>query len=149
LHHPPPKPALAGGPSFSLEPRPGQNVASVIICPANWHIFFPEIPLLPSRSVLFLILVLATAAFAQQPSSTRNPKPAPEQQKSSAEEPSTSKVPSPTSKEPQAASRHPEESRPEAAKEAAEKKEEEHYDMTEVPPVVTHHQITLDGRPLR
>ena len=30
-----------------------------------------------------------------------------------------------------------------------DKDKEEHYDMTEVPPVVTHHQITVDGRPLR
>jgi carboxypeptidase C (cathepsin A) len=28
-------------------------------------------------------------------------------------------------------------------------KKEEHYDMTEVPPVVTHHQITVDGKTLK
>lgn len=28
-----------------------------------------------------------------------------------------------------------------------EKDKEEHYDMTEVPPVVTHHQITVEGKP--
>ena len=30
-----------------------------------------------------------------------------------------------------------------------EKDKEERYDMTEVPPVVTHHQITVDGKPLK
>src|SRR5581483_6054710 len=30
-----------------------------------------------------------------------------------------------------------------------EDKKEEHYDMTEVAPVVTHHQITLDGKALK
>ncbi len=30
-----------------------------------------------------------------------------------------------------------------------EKDKEEHFDMTEVPPVVTHHQITVDGRLLK
>jgi carboxypeptidase C (cathepsin A) len=45
----------------------------------------------------------------------------------------------------------PPQAKPEAAKEApgpaADK--EEHYDMTEVPPVATHHQATLDGKPLK
>ena len=30
-----------------------------------------------------------------------------------------------------------------------ERDKEEHYDMTEVPPVVTHHQITVDGKTLK
>src|SRR4029077_8055813 len=30
-----------------------------------------------------------------------------------------------------------------------DKDKEEHYDMTEVPPVVTHHQITVDGKLLK
>jgi carboxypeptidase C (cathepsin A) len=36
---------------------------------------------------------------------------------------------------------------PPAAKDKDDK--EEHFDMGELPPVVTHHQITLDGKPLR
>src|SRR5262244_3899343 len=40
--------------------------------------------------------------------------------------------------------------KPEPAKDAdKDKDKEEHYDMTEVPPVVTHHQITLDGKVLK
>ncbi|HXZ80259.1 MAG TPA: peptidase S10 [Terriglobales bacterium] len=106
--------------------------------------------MLPSKLALFLTLVFAITAFTQQPSAARNPKPAPDEpQKSQSEEP-PSKVPtSAAARESQPSARHAEEPKPEAAKEAAEKKEEEHYDMTEVAPVVTHHQITLDGRPLR
>ncbi|MBV9341576.1 MAG: peptidase S10 [Acidobacteria bacterium] len=32
---------------------------------------------------------------------------------------------------------------------AGEEKKEEHYDMTEVPPLVTHHQITVEGKTLK
>ncbi len=42
----------------------------------------------------------------------------------------------------------PEEHKPDAAKDASTDKEE-HYDVTEVPPVVTHHQITVDGKLLK
>jgi hypothetical protein len=30
-----------------------------------------------------------------------------------------------------------------------EDKKEEHFDVSEVPPVITHHQITLNGKPLK
>src|SRR6202049_4432915 len=42
----------------------------------------------------------------------------------------------------------PEEHKPDAAKDASTDKEE-HYDVSEVPPVVTHHQITVDGKLLK
>jgi len=39
-----------------------------------------------------------------------------------------------------------EETKPETEKAApADKEKEEHYDVTEVPPVVTHHQVTVEG----
>jgi len=41
-----------------------------------------------------------------------------------------------------------EEHKPDAAKDASIDKEE-HYDVSEVPPVVTHHQITVDGKLLK
>ena len=43
-----------------------------------------------------------------------------------------------------------EEQKPEAAKESGDraKDKEEHFDMTEVAPIVTHHQITVNGKPL-
>jgi carboxypeptidase C (cathepsin A) len=42
----------------------------------------------------------------------------------------------------------PPERKPEVGKETPGEKEE-HYDMTEVPPTVTHHQITVDGKVLK
>jgi carboxypeptidase C (cathepsin A) len=42
----------------------------------------------------------------------------------------------------------PEEHKPDAAKDASTDKEE-HFDVSEVPPVVTHHQITVDGKLLK
>jgi len=41
-----------------------------------------------------------------------------------------------------------EEHKPDAAKDASTDKEE-HYDVSEVPPVVTHHQLTVDGKLLK
>lgn len=51
----------------------------------------------------------------------------------------------------QAATAPSAQAKPEAPKEAGEKSadKEEHYDMTEVAPVVTHHQVTLDGKALK
>jgi len=43
-----------------------------------------------------------------------------------------------------------EETKPETEKAApADKEKEEHYDVTEVPPVVTHHQVTVEGKLLK
>ncbi len=71
---------------------------------------------------LFLIVALATAAFAQQ-------KP-----------PEEKATPTPTPTPRPAASPHPE--RPSAGPEPKEL----NFDMTEVPPVVTHHQVQVAGR---
>ncbi len=37
----------------------------------------------------------------------------------------------------------------EPGKEATDKDKDEHFDVSEVPPVVTHHQITVDGKLLK
>jgi len=96
----------------------------------------------------FAVLLIATVAslgFAQhnenQPSAQSQPsaqqkkqqKP-PQQQKP--EEPAKATEPTPAQPSPQ-------------EPKAGEDKKEEHYDMTEVPPVVTHHQMTLDGKVLK
>jgi carboxypeptidase C (cathepsin A) len=64
-------------------------------------------------------------------------------------------------KKPAAAAEKPAETKPEAESKPAahesshesmgdkDKDKEEHYDMTEQPPVVTHHTITVDGKPLK
>jgi carboxypeptidase C (cathepsin A) len=105
-------------------------------------------------SNLFIIVVLicltaslCRTSFAQQPASAKPAPAAPKKQPAlqPAEKPAESTV------------------KPEAAPEAKltaqqssgdrdrdkEKDKEEHYDMTEVAPVVTHHQITVDGKPLK
>lgn len=78
-------------------------------------------------------------SFAQQPdpSKTATPKkPAP----TSSEKPAESSI------KPEAA---PEQKPAPAASGDKEKDKEEHYDMTEVAPVVTHHQITVDGKAVK
>ena len=71
---------------------------------------------------LLLVLALATAAFAQQ-------KP-----------PDEKATPTPTPTPHPAATPHPEHAS------AAEEAKELRFDMTEVPPVVTHHQVQVAGR---
>ncbi len=84
--------------------------------------------------VSFCVMSFAQQADAPKPLASKKPAPA-------VEKPAESAV------KPEAAS----EQKP-AAREAAgdkEKDKEEHYDMTEAAPVVTHHQITVDGRVLK
>src|SRR5271169_1451015 len=86
-----------------------------------------------------------TTSIAQQADSPKPPaakKPAPA---ASAEKPAESAAKPDAAAEPKAAPR-------EAAGDRdrdKEKDKEEHYDMTEVAPVVTHHQITVDGKLLK
>jgi carboxypeptidase C (cathepsin A) len=85
------------------------------------------------------LLALATVAFAQQPTSPG----------SQAETPSSAQPPggrTPAAR-PQETAR-PEERRSEAQRADAGDKEE-HFDMTEVPPVVSRHQVTVNGKLLK
>jgi carboxypeptidase C (cathepsin A) len=77
---------------------------------------------------LFLIFALATAAFAQQ-------KPPDEKAAAAQSTPTPTPAPHP------APSPHPDRA-------AGEEPKDLHFDMTEVPPVVTHHQIQVGGRAL-
>jgi len=98
----------------------------------------------PFLAVSATVLVFAASTFvrsyAQQ---SDNPKP-----------PTAKKQPSePAAEKPAEPPAKPESlERPAAAHEAPadkEKDKEEHYDMTETAPVVTHHQITVDGKLLK
>lgn len=82
---------------------------------------------------------LCSNSFAQQ---SDNPKPSANRKQQAAQ--SSEKLPENAPK-----TEAPAESKP--AHEAAADKEskEGHYDMTEVPPVITHHQITVDGKLLK
>ena len=88
-----------------------------------------------------VLVCLCAGALAQQnqtPDKTKKNKPEAAQPQKPAEQapPSTPAQPAPQA-----------EAKPEAGHEKDEKAE--HFDMTEVPPVVTHHQMTLDGKVLR
>ena len=91
---------------------------------------------------LIFAIFCATASFAQQPEPPKAAaakKPAPGQ---SAEKPSESALKSEAAAEPRPAQR-------EAAPDNKDKDKEEHYDMTEVAPAVSHHQITVEGKLLK
>src|SRR5580704_9943372 len=84
---------------------------------------------------------VCTNSFAQQPDSAK---------------PATSSAKKPVAQSPEKPAENP--AKTEAAPEPkpsphessdGKDSKEEHYDMTEMPPVVTHHQITVDGKLLK
>jgi len=94
-----------------------------------------------------VVCALLTGAVAQHPEHQAKEEKA--KQQPSAKTPE--KKPEPTAKA-EPATPQSEEPKPEAAKESPgdkDKDKEERYDMTEVAPVVTHHQVTVDGKPLK
>ena len=101
---------------------------------------------------LMISALLATAGLAQQsqPSqetSSENPKQATSKEKKGKKE--TKETPEPTPAVPEA--KTPESSKPESPKPdtgEGDKEKEEHYDVSEVPPVVTRHQISVNGKQL-
>ena len=93
-----------------------------------------------SAVLILLFSSVPSTSFAQQ---SDTPKPA-----------QTKQPASPPAGKPEATTSKPElpaaEPKPPIREAPADTKErEEHYDMTETPPVVTHHQITVDGRLLK
>jgi len=94
-----------------------------------------------SASVLvFLFCLTCNVSLAQQPDTSKQPAPKKQTPAPPAEKPAE------TAPKPETPPERP------AIREASgdrDKDKEEHYDMTEVPPVVTHHQITVDGKPLK
>jgi carboxypeptidase C (cathepsin A) len=100
-----------------------------------------------SRSIVVLLLLsLWIPALSQQSNSTQVPDTS--KTKKTKSEPAT--PPAPETKPPEQPARP--EAKPEPPKEAGGEKpndKEEHYDMTEIAPVVTHHQTTVDGKALR
>jgi carboxypeptidase C (cathepsin A) len=90
---------------------------------------------------LLALLFISLTAFTQQPEATRNPASSKTTPKK------TQPVSAPEGKPEEAAFPAPE-SKPDANKQPSADKEV-HFDMTEVPPIVTHHEITLEGKALR
>ncbi|MGH9747473.1 MAG: S10 family peptidase [Candidatus Acidiferrales bacterium] len=102
------------------------------------------------RFVLTVVLgsvVLSGAAFAQ--STSDKSQAAPSKKAAAAAKTAEKKPPEPAT--PAATSTEPTPAAPPAA--AADidkgKSNEMHFDVSEVPPVVTHHQITMNGKPLK
>jgi carboxypeptidase C (cathepsin A) len=91
-----------------------------------------------------LALLFSVSSLSQQSSSSQPNEPA--KGKKSKPEPAQ---PAPETKpqEPPAPAAKPEPPRETPAGKQDDK--EEHYDMTEIPPVMTHHQITFDGKVLK
>jgi carboxypeptidase C (cathepsin A) len=85
--------------------------------------------------------ILTTFSFAQQ-----NTSPKPNQKKQPAAQASTEPADSPAAKPATSSEQKP--PAPQAFSDK-EKDKEEHFDMTEVPPIATHHQITVDGKTLK
>jgi carboxypeptidase C (cathepsin A) len=87
-------------------------------------------------------LLICNFSFAQQAQSTKPAAP-----RKQATTPPPAEKPAETTPKPEL----PQEQKPAIHEAPADKDKdkEERYDMTEVPPVVTHHQITVDGKALK
>jgi carboxypeptidase C (cathepsin A) len=92
--------------------------------------------------ILVLTLALLGTGMAQQTDSTTPPDSS-KQTKNKTAPPTPAKT---TEAKPEPAAPPP---ASEPAKEGSEKEKEERFDMTEVAPVVTHHQMTLNGQLLK
>ena len=97
-------------------------------------------------AAIFFSLLLSTAVLAQS-NTTQNQAPAAKK----SEQPAAAK--SPEKNPPENAAKNPEaaassEEKP-AKEHSGDKENEEHFDMAEIAPIVTHHQITVDGKLLK
>src|SRR5215469_826428 len=93
---------------------------------------------------LMLVLLMCVSSFSQQSSSSRASDSA--KTKKAKPEPAAQPAPAPKAQEQPAPAAKPE---PPKETPAGKDDREEHYDMTEIAPVVTHHPMTLDGKLLR
>ncbi len=92
--------------------------------------------------LLFLLAAaLSVGSLAQQPDTTKTPEAPRSSEKKKPEAPSSTPASQAKTPEQPAAP----ETKPEAGKDSAE----EHYEMAEVAPIVTRHQVTVDGKVLR
>jgi len=97
---------------------------------------------------LLSAVALCIGAVSQQPSSSTPPPETARAKKNKNEPAATAKTPEPAAQSQPTTPPPPAlPAKPEPGKEAdKDKDKEEHYDMTEVPPVVTRHRITVDGK---
>jgi len=88
------------------------------------------------------VLAISTVAQQQQAPSSEPPQQQSQQQKKPAKQPQQ-----PAKPEEQATK--PTEPAPQQEPKPGDDKKEEHYDMTEVAPIVTHHEMKLDGKTVK
>src|SRR5580765_2686101 len=105
--------------------------------------------ILPAFTV---VLFMTAAVVAQQNQSsqdktTENPKQSVSKEKKPKKEQPTPAPAAPETKPSESASKAVEPTKPDSA-EATDKDKDEHYDVTEVPPVITHHQAAVNGKTL-
>jgi len=98
-------------------------------------------------SLMLAVSALAQQSQSSQETSSENPKQATSKEKKGKKEtqPTAETTPAVPEAKPQESSAKPEPSKPEGE---GDKDKEEHYDVSEVPPVVTHHQINVNGKQL-
>ena len=92
--------------------------------------------------VIAALLLMSAAAQQQQTPNTEPPQQQNQQKKQAKQQPQQSKPEEPSAKPAEPAPPQPE-------PKPGDEKKEEHFDMTEVAPVVTHHQMTMDGKTLK
>jgi carboxypeptidase C (cathepsin A) len=97
------------------------------------------------RSFLWLFAATCVLVISSSAQQTSSPKTQSQNKQSAAQTSSESATSTATKPEP------PAEQKPSAPDAVAdkEKDKEEHFDMTEVPPIATHHQISVDGQLLK
>ena len=90
-----------------------------------------------------LIVMLLAAGISARQQSSKKPQPQPQTEPAAAPQEKAGKPPA----QPPQPTPKPEENKPAAGDES--KSKDLHFDMTEVAPIVTHHQISMNGRVLR
>src|SRR3954471_12013505 len=101
------------------------------------------------RSLLALVvaLILASPAFAQQNENQQSQPQAQSSNQKTKKQKQTEPQKAEKPEQPPVKPTEPVASQPQPK--AGEEKKEEHFDMTEVPPVVTHHQVSVNGKTLK
>jgi len=98
------------------------------------------------KLAILMAVVLATAAIGQQSSDTQQQQPAEPQ----SQPPKKAAKPAPPQQKPEEpATKAEEPAASQAEPKPGDDKKEERYDMTEVAPVVSHHQVTVEGKTLK
>lgn len=92
-----------------------------------------------------LALSLCVPSFSQQSGSSQ----APDSAKSKKNKPEPAPQSTPEEKPQEQAAPAPKPEPPKETPAGKQDDKEEHYDMTEISPVVTHHQVTVDGKALK